>query len=144
MTVVVVDDHLLGDLIGGMISRNLARTIRRNEVATTNLYYFRLCRAALAGRGASITGSWSAERREQAVRALTVLAPEINVVPMKDLVFRMAQLARDYPLSALAAEAVAATESIDGCLCVWEGDEGPSIQTCCGELGIQYRTITRD
>jgi hypothetical protein len=144
MSVVVVDDHLLGDIMGGMTPRALASLLRRNDLGTTNLYYFRLCRAALGGRGGALTGSWSAERREDAARALTVLAPGVSVLPMRNLTFRMAELARDYPLSALGAEAIAATEASGGRLCVWEGDDGPNIRACCETLGIRYQTITRN
>jgi hypothetical protein len=144
VSVIVVDDHLLGDVIGGSTPPALASLLRRNDVGTTNLYYFRLCRAALAGRGGALTGSWSAERREHAARVLTALAPEVLVLPMRDLTHRMAELARDYPLSALGAEAVAATEASGGHLCVWEGDDGSNIRACSETLGIRYQTITRD
>lgn len=140
----MVDDHLLGDIIGGATPPALASLLRRNDVGTTNLYYFRLCRAALASRGGALTGSWSAERRQHAARALTVLAPGVMVLPMRDLTYRMAELARDYPLSALGAEAIAATEAGRGRLCVWEGDDGPNIRMCCETLGIRYQTITRN
>jgi hypothetical protein len=63
---------------------------------------------------------------------------------MRNLTFRMAELARDYPLSALGAEAIAATEASGGHLCVWEGDDGPNIRACCETLGIRYQTITRN
>jgi len=143
VSVVVVDDHLLGDIIGGMIPQRLSVLLRRNDVATTNLYYFRLCRAALAGRGGVLTGLWSLERRQQAIRSLTALPPDIGVVPMKTLSFRMAELARDHHLSALGAEAVAAAEAADGRLCVWEGDDGPNIRSSCAALGVRYSTISR-
>jgi hypothetical protein len=144
VSVLVVDDHLLGDIMGGMTPRTLASLLRRNDVGTTNLYYFRLCRAALSGRGGALTGSWSAERRQHAARALTVLAPGVSVLPMRDLTYRMAELARDYPLSTLGAEAVAATEASGGRLCVWDGDDGPNIRACCRTLGIRYQTISRN
>ena len=73
MTVVVIDDHLLGDVVGGMAPTALARLLRQNVVSTTNLYYYRLCRAALVARGGALTRSWSPERREQAARALVAL-----------------------------------------------------------------------
>ena len=143
MSVVVVDDHLLGDIIGEMVPHSLSILLRRNNVATTNLYYFRLCRAALSGRGGVLTGLWSSERRQQAIRSLAALPPDIEVVPMQALSFRMAELARDQHLSALGAEAVAAAEAGGGRLCVWEGDDGPNIRSSCATLGIGYRTISR-
>jgi hypothetical protein len=53
VSVVVVDDHLLGDIIGERIPHPLSLLLGRNDVATTNLEYFRLCRAAPSGRGVS-------------------------------------------------------------------------------------------
>jgi hypothetical protein len=144
VSVVIVDDHLLGDIIGVMIPQRLSVLLRRNDVATTNLYYFRLCRAALAGRGGVLTGSWSLERRQQAIRSLLVLPPDIGVVPMQTICFRMAELARDHHLSALGAEAVAAAEASGGPLCVWEGDDGPNIRSSCSTLGVRYSTISRE
>jgi hypothetical protein len=144
VNVVILDDHLLGDVIGGTVPRDLATLLRRNTLATTNLYLYRLCRAALASRGGALTGSWSAERREQAARTLTALSPDVQLMPMRNLVMRMAELARDYRLSALGAEAVAATEAQSGRLCVWEGDDGPNIRACCVALRVRYRTIGRE
>jgi hypothetical protein len=144
MTVVVIDDHLLGDVVGGMVPTTLARLLRQNVVATTNLYYYRLCRAALVASGGTLTGSWSAERREQAARVLVTLSPEIEVLPIRALAFRMAELARDHRLSALGAEAVAAAQSRGGSLAVWDGDDGRNIRACCEAVGVAYRTIARD
>jgi hypothetical protein len=143
VSIVVVDDHLLGDIIGDMIPQRLSVLLRRNDVATTNLYYFRLCRAALASRGGVLTGLWSLERRLQAIRSLTALPPDIGVEPMQTLSFRMAELGRDHHLSALGAEAVAAAEAAGGRLCVWEGDDGPNIRSSCTTLGVRYSTISR-
>jgi hypothetical protein len=143
MSVVVIDDHLLADVIGGMVPPALAVLRRRAVTSTTNLYYYRLCRAALVARGGALTGSWSAERREQAARALMALSPDIEVLPLRHLAFRMAELTRDHHLSALGAEAVAAAEAHGGRLCVWEGDAGRNIRACCEAVGVGYRTIAR-
>ena len=144
MSVVVIDDHLLGDVVGGMVPTALATLVRQNVIATTNLYYYRLCRAALVARGGALTGSWSPERREQAARALVALSPEIEVLPIRALAFRIAELARDHQLSTLGAEAVAAAEARDGSLFVWEGDDGTNIRACCEAVGVAYRTIARE
>ncbi|MGH9129651.1 MAG: hypothetical protein ACRDY2_11985 [Acidimicrobiales bacterium] len=144
MTTVIVDDHLLGDLIAGVAPATLVPLLRSNRLATTNLYYYRLCRAALAGRGGALTSSWSARQRQQATRELTLLGPEVAVLPMREIAFRMGELARDHSLSALGAEAVAAAERERGVLCVWEGDDGPRIRACCDAAGVEYQTITRD
>jgi hypothetical protein len=99
VSVLIIDDHLLGDIIGDMIPQPLVALLRHNGVATTNLYYVRLCRAALASRGGALTASWSAERRQQAAQALIALSPDIEIMPIQTIAFRMAELARDHRLS---------------------------------------------
>ena len=140
---VVLDDHLLGDVIGDTVPPALARLLPRYDTATTNLYYFRLCRAALNSKGGTITGSWSDRRRHEATRALLVLSEDIMVLPMKDLAFRMAELARNFRLSTLGAEAVAAAEALGGRLCVWSGDVGPGIRSACASVRVTYHPIDR-
>jgi hypothetical protein len=74
---------------------------------------------------------------------LVTLPDHVQVVPMRDLAFRMAQIAHDHPLSALGAEAVSAAEHLDAQLCVWSGDDGPHIRTAAMAMLVQYRTIER-
>ncbi len=69
------------------------------------------------------------------------LPDRIEVVPIRLLAHRMAQLADDHRLSTLGAEAVAAAEHLRAPLCVWEGDDGPGIRAAARRAG--YRTIAR-
>ena len=143
MSTVLVDDHLLADLIGDTVPEALARVLRRNSVATTNLFYVRLCRAAVAARGGSITGGWDRDRRQEMARSLLELPEDVQVLPMQELAFRMATLARDFGLSTLGAEAVAAAETRGARLCVWSGDVGPRIREACTDLRIRHQAIER-
>ena len=143
MSTLLVDDHLLGDLIGDSLPQVLRRFARRNDFATTNLFYYRLCRAAVEARGGPLTGHWDAGRREQASRSLLQLSDDIRILPMRDLAFRMAALTRDFQLSALGAEAVAAAEALGARVLVWSGDVGPRIRTACTDLGIRYEPVDR-
>jgi hypothetical protein len=144
VSVVIIDDHLLGDILRGTVPRALQALLRRNDVATTNLYYYRLCRAALSGRGGALTGSWTPEHRQEMARVLAAIPANIHVWPMHDLAFRMGELARDFQLSALASEAASAAERHGAQLCVWSGDDGPRLRECCQSNGIRYRAIVRD
>jgi hypothetical protein len=143
MSAVTVDDHLLREVLAGDMPRLLARLLRQNDLATTNLFYYRLCRAGLEARGGALTGSWPLERREQTVRTLLELPEDIEILSMESLAFRMAELAREYRLSALCAEAIAAAEIWSGPLCVWEGDTGPYTKACCDDVGVKYQLIGR-
>jgi hypothetical protein len=139
----VLDDHLLRDLLAGDISPDLERVLAEHSPATTNLYVVRLCKSVAAARGGALTGSWSAERRRALGRRLVALGPEIEIVPMRDLAFRMAELSQDHRLSTLGAEAVAAAEHLGGSLCVWEGDDGPGIKAAARRARVRYRTIAQ-
>ena len=59
MSQVVLDDHLLRDVLAGEQGRRLARLAEEHELATTNLYYVRLCKSVVAARGGKLTGGWS-------------------------------------------------------------------------------------
>ena len=144
MSIILVDDHLLADLIGDAVPEGLARLLRRSTVATSNLFYVRLCRAAVKAQGGPITGSWDRNRRQEMARSLLELPEDIQIPPMQELAFRMASLATDFALSTLGAEAVAAAERLGAQLCVWSGDVGPRIRDACQDLRIRHRTIERN
>ena len=74
---------------------------------------------------------------------LVALPVDVEVVPMRTLAYRMAELAGVYRVSTLGAEAVAAAEILDAPLCVWSGDDGPAIRGAMGALGQDYRTVSR-
>jgi len=140
---VVLDDHLLRDLLSADVSDNLASVLVDGEPATTNLYYLRLCRSVVAARGGRLTGSWPAERRRSLGRILRPLPDMIAVVPMRSLAFHMAEMTHVHRISALGAEAVAAAVHLNGTLCVWAGDDGPDIRAAANASGVAYRAITR-
>ncbi len=143
MTVAVLDDHLLRDLLSNQVPASLRRLLRTREPATTNLFYVRLCRSIASARGGRLTRTWTDERRAALGRALTTLPDSVQIVPMRDLAFRVGLLAEPHRLSTLGAEALAATETLGGALCVWAGDDGPRIRAAARQLGVDYRTIDR-
>jgi hypothetical protein len=138
---VVIDDHLLRDVLAVEQGRRLARLIATSELATTNLYYVRLCKSVVAARGGALTGSWSPERRRELGRRLLELPESIVIVPMRLIGYRMAELAGGRRMSTLGAEAVAAAEHLGASLCVWDGDDGPEIREAARATGVTYRTI---
>jgi hypothetical protein len=138
---VVIDDHLLRDVLAGEQGRRLARLVDTNELATTNLYYVRLCKSIIAARGGKLTGGWAADRRRELGRRLLDLPASILILPMRLIGYRMAELAEGQRVSTLGAEAVAAAEHLGASLCVWEGDDGPGIRKVASATGIRYQTI---
>src|SRR6185437_16746871 len=107
---VVLDDHLLRDWLVGP-DPDLRRAVRRDDLATTNLWYARLCKSAAGRRGGARLRGWDHAERDALVAALVALPDDVEVVPMRELAWRMGQLTSEHHgLSTLGSEAVAAAE----------------------------------
>ena len=141
MTQVVLDDHLLRDLLANDVSPDLDRLLAANSAATTNLYLVRLSRSLVSATGGALTGSWPEAARRSLARRLVMLGDDVEIVPMRSIAFRMAELAERYRLSTLGSEAVAAAEHLEAPLCVWSGDDGPRIRSAMASIGADYRLI---
>lgn len=141
--VALLDDHLLRDLLADDLSTELARILERHDAATTNLYLYRLSRSVVSARGGALTGSWPLEQRRTLGRSLTVLPDSVQVVPLRALTFRMAEIAEAHRVSTLGAEAAAAAEHLGASLFVWEGDDGLGIRDAVNSVGADYKTVTR-
>ena len=141
MSHVVLDDHLLRDVLSAEQCPPLASLVSTNEIATTNLYYVRLCKSVVAARGGKLTGGWSTERRRDLGRRLLELPESILILPMRLIGYRVAEVADSQRVSTLGAEAVAAAEHLGASLCVWDGDDGPGIREAAKATSVSYRTI---
>ena len=144
MTRAVLDDHLLRDLLADETGTELTGILAERDPATTNLYLVRLCRSVVTAQGGKLTGSWSASARRKLGRSIVAANDDdIEIVPMRALAFRMAELADAHRLSALGAEAAAASEYLNAPLCVWNGDDGPRIRTAMAAIGGDYLAVNR-
>ena len=143
MSRVVLDDHLLRDVLADDQGDHIGQLVESNELATTNLYYVRLCKSVVGAQGGALTGGWSAQRRRALGRRLLELPDSILIPPMRVIGYRVAELAEGGRISTLGAEAVAAAEHLDASLCVWDGDDGPGIRSAARAAGVTYRTIQR-
>ena len=141
MSQVVLDDHLLRDVLAGEQGRRLARIVATNELATTNLYYVRLCKSVVGARGGRLTGGSSEALRRELGGRLLGLPESIAILPMRLIAYRVAELAHDHKVSTLGAEAVAAAENLGASLCVWDGDDGPGIREAARATGVTYRAV---
>ena len=92
MTKALLDDHLLRDFLAGDVGPALGLVLRDHELATTNLYLYRLSKSVVSARGGALTGSWSPERRRALGRVLLALPAEVEVVPMRLLTDRMTEI----------------------------------------------------
>ena len=143
MNVVLLDDHLLRDLLSDEVPGELSPLLSDHGAATTNLYLHRLCKSVVSARGGALTGTWSAEQRRSLGRQLLELPDEIEVVPIRQLAFRMAEIADVHRVSTLGAEAAAAAEHLGAVVCVWEGADRPGIRGAISAVGADYRTVAR-
>lgn len=143
MKKVVLDDHLLRDVLADELSPSLTRLLSTHDPSTTNLYLLRLCKSVVSARGGQLTGSWTPEQRLALGRKLVTVSSSIEIVPMQVLTMRMAEIANAHRVSSLGAEAVAAAEHQQGLLAVWVGDDGHGIRTAAKANRVAYRTINR-
>jgi hypothetical protein len=139
----VLDDHLLRDLVADDVGDELRRIVDEYDLATTNLYFVRLCKSVIGARGGQLTGNWSMARRGALGQRLLQLPDSIHIVPIRLIGYRMAELAATQRVSTLGAEAIAAAEHLAGQLYVWDGDDGPRIRAAAAATQISYRTVSR-
>lgn len=139
---VLLDDHLLANWLNG-VDDGLFEVVAGEPVATTNLWYVRLCRSAARDRLGPLA-RWPEPDRLVLQASLYALPADVAVVPLRDLAWRVGELcAQRRGLSSLGAEAVAAAEHLAGRVLVSSRDDGPGIRGCCADLGIAYDTVAR-
>jgi hypothetical protein len=140
---VVLDDHLLRDLVARGDAR-LLDALADEPVATTNLWYARLCKGAARAADGALLRGWPTDERRALVAALVALPDEIQIVPMRTLAWKMGELVADHGgLSTLGAEAVAAALALDARIFVSARDDGPGIRACCRAVGVPYESLPR-
>ena len=140
---VLLDDHLLRDWMAGPDPR-LRREVASEQLATTNLWYARLCKSAARSTGGALLGQLPPVERRAVVAALVRLPDSITVVPMRDLAWRMGTLVAEHSgLSTLGSEAVAAAEALGARVLASSRDDSPGVRHCCSRLAIRYSTISR-
>lgn len=137
---VVLDDHLLRDVLADNVDPELRRLLKMHQPWTTNLYYLRLCKSVVSARGGQLTGGWTPEQRLALGRRLLDPAG-IEFVPLPQIAIRVAELGEVHRLSSLGAEAVSAAEHLGATLAVWDGDDGVNIRRGARAVGVPYRTI---
>ncbi len=141
MSVIVVDDHLLRDILTNQVASQFAAELATAEVYTTNLWYLRLCRSVATAAGGQLTGVLDGGQRRALGRQLIALPEDIGILPFVDVVWRMAERHTEHALSALSCEALVVAEHLGAEIHVWAGDDGPNLRAACGELGVPYQTV---
>jgi hypothetical protein len=141
---ILLDDYLLLLALAGTVPDALLQVAPRHHVATTNLFYARLCRriTANSATGRRLTDA-PIDMQTHVAAHLEHLPERVLIVPMRELAWPMAQLAASFRgLSLLGAEAVAAAVHLDATLCVRDRNDGPGIRAAAEAMGVPYVTIS--
>ena len=141
---VLVDDHLLLEVLLGREPTALRPGDAR--IATTGLWYHRLCRAVI---DSTVVGSMSrrlsglAPAAASAVIASVVRLPEgVEMVSLRTLGWPMAELlSGGLRLNLLSLEAIAAARVIDAEICLAPADRNEALIDAAHTLGLNVRTV---
>ena len=149
MASVVVDDHLLRDILAGERTSDLGG-LAPDGVATTGLWLFRLCSSLadpeVAGKLAAPVAGLPLDIQDRFLAQITALPDEIEVVPMRDLSWSMAQLQHRHRsegrgMSALMVEALAAADRLGAGIAVSTHDVGPNLRDSATADGIAFHIL---
>jgi hypothetical protein len=142
---VVVDDTLLFRILTGDEPDSLRP--QGGRLATTGVYYHRLCRAlverqVLGAMSRELAGL-EPELARAAVDAVTTLPGRVTLVSLRTLAMPMARLVEmGARLNLLALEALAAAEHLDAELCMAARDVNPRLVAAAKERDVLVRTIS--
>jgi len=143
---VVIDDHLLRDILTGERASDLDG-MAPEGLATTGLWLFRLCSSfanptvsgKLSAPVAGLPDDIQARFRSQLIE----LPDEIQILPMRDLCWLMAGLQHRHreagrAMSTVMVEALAAAQLLDAGIAVSTHDVGPNLQAAAEADDIAF------
>jgi hypothetical protein len=149
LAVIVVDDHLLRDVLVGARPPDLGG-LGTDGIATTGLWLFRLCSSLadpnVAGKLSAPVAALPDELQAAFRSQLTALSPEIEVLPMRELAWLMAELqhrhrAEGRTLSAAMVEALAAAHRLNGGIAVSTHDVGPNLRAAAEADDVAFHVL---
>ena len=139
--VVVLDDRLLiEELLVGLPDAAAARSLH-----TTTYWYYRACRAAVAGAGGHLSGPFqelAGDEQGRAILSLLNLRPDIGLPDPHSTVPAMVDVAGRYPrLNLLNLEAVAVALLLSATLWLSEQAVEGILPPALDAEGIAWRTV---
>ncbi|MGH9136165.1 MAG: hypothetical protein ACRD0G_03845 [Acidimicrobiales bacterium] len=139
----VVDDHVLIDLLADNASDWLREEMSSSAIYTTGSWYYRLASAARRGSGSgTLSGRLArlvASQREAAQSRIERLPEWIGLLGSRLLVPVMASLDVQRTPNFLTADALATALVVDGSLAVTV--DSPLMHSGAADLGIPYRLV---
>ena len=137
MTVALIDDAALGAVLRGSTPPRL----RRRTLATTGLWYVRLCQAVLSPR--ELRGTLSLpfanldeSQRQRALAALVRLPDHVQLLGLRELGPVMGRLRGEQRLNLLSTEVLAAAEALDAVVCL--SAPSPKLEQALAQSGRPY------
>lgn len=149
MAPVVVDDHLLRDILTGERTPDLGG-IAPDGIATTGLWLFRLCSSLadpeVAGKLSEPVAGLPADVQDRFRAQITTLPDEIEVLPMRELSWSMALLQHRHRsqgrgLSAAMVQALAVAHRLGASIAVSTSAVGPNLRDSAIADGIVFHVL---
>jgi Xaa-Pro aminopeptidase len=146
---VVVDDHVLRDLLAGERTPDLDGLAPRG-VATTGLWLFRLCLSlanpVVSGKLSAPVAALTADVQTRFRAQLTALPDDIEVLSLRKLSWSMAELQNRHreagrAMSAAMVEALAAAHRLGAVIAVSKHDIGSNLRAAAQADGIGFHTL---
>ena len=137
----LVDDHLLLDVL--LVGRfpTLRRALGAGQLATTGLWYYRLCQAVTServrGRLSGPLTSLPSAQQQSAGRTVVALPPEITLLSLRQVAPTMAALVQGHRLNAIGLEALAAATLLDAEIHVAKTNDGPLLRAAAKAEGVR-------
>lgn len=146
---VVIDDHLLRDVLAGRRGLDLDGLAPKG-VATTGLWLYRLCRSyadpVVAGKLSAPVQNMDEQRQARFRAQLLILPDDVKVLGLRELAWPMAELqvrhrAEGRNLSAAMTEALAAAHQLGAALAVSQVDVGPNLEAAAQADGLTFHIV---
>lgn len=142
---VLIDDHLLREVLLEEEPLWLARTRGTGQLLTTGLWYYRLCSALgtprMAGSLSGPIASLPVDLRWRVVQRVAALPGAIRLLSLRDVAWSAAGYAARYGLNLLAAEAVAAAVLTESAIATAIGNLPPRLAVAA--KGERVRVLSR-
>lgn len=148
MTTVVVDDHLLRDVLTGERPQDLGGVA--TSLATTGLWLFRLSSSWAApnvvGKLSAPVAALTVEQQVRFRASLMELPSDIEVLHLRRMAWSMGELQHRHrgdgrQLSAAMVEALAAAHVLGGAIAVSQHDVGPNLRAAAEHDGISFHIL---
>jgi hypothetical protein len=144
LTVVLIDDHLLLRVL--LDDEPLDLRAAGTRIATTGLWYHRLCRAladhAVVGAMSKRLGAVTDDVAAATLAAVITLPETIELVSLRTLGWPMAGLVHaGARRNLLSLEALSAARHLAADICLADQDDNDPLRAAANDFGITVRTV---